>query len=374
MLVYSINLSALYLSFLLYSSQCYWDAINVMFAQHDPSPPLSLFSASDLVDDLPDFSALDGNFGPLPECILENDDNQSHNEFDDSCDSISLDGGCKRLASILDDCLDPPGSSLPVDQVVKKDMTCTLKNVDRILDSLVGVPSEKLDIDPEPNILKTELELTADHNKNLELAPTGSNNYFPTSNFGSESDIRPTLMIVGSDVKIGEEYLSSIPLHIHDNEEILIEKGEIQNSACKSCEAHIDTSNSNTNCHNSGGSPFTGSKTFERSCSVEMRSLRQDEGIKLVNHQHQLKHPGKRRLRPVCKVIGRRQNESVEDKHLGRKVLYCHYCGKSYRLVADLRLHERSHMGPKPFTCRVCGKAFSNREGLVAHSEMHGDV
>ncbi|KAH3897345.1 hypothetical protein DPMN_021533 [Dreissena polymorpha] len=49
----------------------------------------------------------------------------------------------------------------------------------------------------------------------------------------------------------------------------------------------------------------------------------------------------------------------------------CTFCGKAFRVNAELQRHLRIHTGERPFGCPLCGKRCSQKGHLQAHMAVH---
>jgi hypothetical protein len=52
----------------------------------------------------------------------------------------------------------------------------------------------------------------------------------------------------------------------------------------------------------------------------------------------------------------------------------CSTCGKSFRLRAYLRIHQRLHTGDLPYPCHVCGKKFNQSWNRNVHMRVHSGI
>ncbi|XP_062506661.1 zinc finger protein 16-like isoform X2 [Corticium candelabrum] len=52
----------------------------------------------------------------------------------------------------------------------------------------------------------------------------------------------------------------------------------------------------------------------------------------------------------------------------------CSTCGKSFRLRAYLRIHQRLHTGELPYPCHVCGKRFNQSWNRNVHMRVHSGI
>ncbi|XP_052321113.1 sal-like protein 4 isoform X2 [Oncorhynchus keta] len=49
----------------------------------------------------------------------------------------------------------------------------------------------------------------------------------------------------------------------------------------------------------------------------------------------------------------------------------CSFCGKAFRLLKQVEIHQRMHTGEKPFNCHLCRASFSDSSNLKRHQRVH---
>uniref|UniRef100_A0A3B3XTD7 C2H2-type domain-containing protein n=1 Tax=Poecilia mexicana TaxID=48701 RepID=A0A3B3XTD7_9TELE len=107
-----------------------------------------------------------------------------------------------------------------------------------------------------------------------------------------------------------------------------------------------------------------------------------DTSVTLPNRAHAVyrcKKGGKRKRR-VFKVPT--SNNHVEKQEAtpeveqkpdcgGKNMLKCGYCGRLFKFLSQLIVHQRIHTGERPFKCAECGKGFTKNSNLNLHLKMH---
>ncbi len=56
---------------------------------------------------------------------------------------------------------------------------------------------------------------------------------------------------------------------------------------------------------------------------------------------------------------------------VGERPYQCPHCPKAFRQDVHLANHVRLHTGEKPFVCTYCNKAFAHKNNLMIHVKIH---
>uniref|UniRef100_A0A3P9NEX3 C2H2-type domain-containing protein n=1 Tax=Poecilia reticulata TaxID=8081 RepID=A0A3P9NEX3_POERE len=80
--------------------------------------------------------------------------------------------------------------------------------------------------------------------------------------------------------------------------------------------------------------------------------------------------------KPDCGNVKTEANSDVNDnivyvKKGGKNMLKCGYCGRLFKFLSQLIVHQRIHTGERPFKCTECGKGFTKNSNLNLHLKMH---
>ncbi|XP_066448973.1 gastrula zinc finger protein XlCGF26.1-like isoform X2 [Eleutherodactylus coqui] len=161
---------------------------------------------------------------------------------------------------------------------------------------------------------------------------------------------------------------------------------------CKDEEKHVAITKSNARIRNSSSSDWeskdNNSDNFpEENCSFQNRH----PGLQDVHISNELSNdeestPDKSTFSPygvvhtgeiyTCSECGKcfRQLDELlvhERAHVEGKTYPCYICGKSFKKKSNLIQHERIHTGEKPFLCSDCGKNFTRKADLIKHQRIH---
>ncbi|XP_037672835.1 zinc finger protein 891 isoform X2 [Choloepus didactylus] len=89
---------------------------------------------------------------------------------------------------------------------------------------------------------------------------------------------------------------------------------------------------------------------------------------------HERSHMGEKQYE--CKECGKVFNDSSTLRrhvrtHTGEKPYECNQCGKAFSQKTSLKAHVRTHTGEKPYDCNQCGKSFGTSSYLIVHKRIH---
>ncbi|KAG5198591.1 zinc finger protein 891 isoform X1 [Ovis aries] len=89
---------------------------------------------------------------------------------------------------------------------------------------------------------------------------------------------------------------------------------------------------------------------------------------------HQRSHMSEKHYE--CKECGKIFNDSSTLRrhvrtHTGEKPYECNQCGKAFSQKTSLKVHVRTHTGEKPYECNHCGKSFGTSSYLIVHKRIH---
>lgn len=65
------------------------------------------------------------------------------------------------------------------------------------------------------------------------------------------------------------------------------------------------------------------------------------------------------------------QDNIIYVRKGGKNMLKCSYCGRLFKFLSQLVVHQRIHTGERPFKCKECGKGFTKNSNLNLHLKMH---
>ncbi|XP_035987817.1 zinc finger protein 569 [Fundulus heteroclitus] len=80
--------------------------------------------------------------------------------------------------------------------------------------------------------------------------------------------------------------------------------------------------------------------------------------------------------KPDCGDVKTEDASDIRDdviyvKKGGRNMLKCNFCGRLFKFLSQLVVHQRIHTGERPFKCAECGKGFTKNSNLNLHLKMH---
>lgn len=94
--------------------------------------------------------------------------------------------------------------------------------------------------------------------------------------------------------------------------------------------------------------------------------------ISEVTQTHTNREAGKNFAHIAPQNLSMHRNMKLPNfRNSGTKRLGCLQCGKNFRCLSQLEIHQRSHTGEKPFRCSLCGKRYAQKGHLYTHQRTH---
>ncbi|KAM4736181.1 uncharacterized protein FYW61_006433 isoform 2-T2 [Anableps anableps] len=113
-----------------------------------------------------------------------------------------------------------------------------------------------------------------------------------------------------------------------------------------------------------------GGKRKRRVIKVSLTSLSKNNHVEKQDATPEVEE------KPDCGDVKTEASSDVNDniihvKKGGKNMLKCSYCGRLFKFLSQLIVHQRIHTGERPFKCAECGKGFTKNSNLNLHLKMH---
>ena len=142
---------------------------------------------------------------------------------------------------------------------------------------------------------------------------------------------------------------------------------DVKNYVCKYCSKRFARK------HHLYNHELTHTQERPAECHICQKRFTQQSYLK----QHILVHTGEKPFK--CDKCDR---WFKQKSHLGRHMLQAHstlrphectQCGKAFKVIEGLRVHERSHRTDRPYKCGICSADFGNKSYLRLHQRSHSN-